>query len=398
MRLTFPQKNSFRFIIIIGCLIQVNYISAQTNLLLNGGFEDINTCTEYNSECGVEAWFYLKDVKAQMLSNDSLNSSTGSNSFGLFFTWNGYTGFSPLLGTILPCRLQKDKRYTFKGMVSAKLNPRLILKAGVVTGEKFYVPKRPFAAAMHPDSIEQMQPMANTGFYQFEYSFIANGTEKYLTFGTFIEEDTLSGKKIFIGAQVVSVVLDNFQLLPADATETVCDDFMKNKTTIYNYNFRHKEMDYSLFGKGELNIRFDESDSNYITRKEIPKPIEEKLVNTDTLKLGDVFFDFNKAKLKPGALKMLDSYFKVGEEEKLIDSIYIDGHTDSIGTDSRNMQLSRQRCESAEDWLLQNNILTKDQIQIHPFGEIRPIATNSTPQGRAQNRRVEMIIFRKIKK
>ncbi|HNA90855.1 MAG TPA: hypothetical protein PKZ71_01295, partial [Chitinophagaceae bacterium] len=55
---------------------------AQNNLLLNGGFEDVNVCTEYSAECGVEAWFYLKDVKAQMLSNDDTTGKNGTNSFG----------------------------------------------------------------------------------------------------------------------------------------------------------------------------------------------------------------------------------------------------------------------------------------------------------------------------
>ena len=386
------MRSAFLFII---CSIQLYNLSAQTNLLLNGGFEDINTCSEYNSECGVEGWFYLKDVKAQMLSNDTTTLSMGRNSFGLFFNWLGYTGFSPLLGTLLPCRLQKDKRYTFKGMVSAKLNPRLIFKAGISTGEKFYVPKRPFSSSMHPDSITQIQRVPNSSFYQFEFSFTATGSEKYVTFGTYIEEDTLSGKKTLIGTQSVSVILDNFQLLPFDANEIVCYDFMKNKKEIYNYNSRHKEMDYSLYGRGDLAIIIDEPDSNNITRA---KPPEEKPAIADTLKLGDVFFDFNKAKLKPGALTMLETFFRNNLSDQPVDSIYINGHTDSIGTDASNLQLSRQRCESIQSWLQLNKILLQDHIQIHPFGKTKPIASNTTPQGRAMNRRVEMIVFRKPKK
>ncbi len=397
MRQVFLNSFPFRLLFLIICLIQVNNISAQNNLLLNGGFEDINTCSEYNSECGVEGWFYLKDVKAQMLSNDSAHPAMGSNSFGLFFNWLGYTGFSPLIGTVLPCRLQKDKHYSFKGMVSAKLNPKLIFKAGVTTGEKFYVPKRPFSPAMHPDSITQIQRVPGTDFYQFEFSFIANGKEKYLTFGTYIEEDTLSGKKNLIGTQSVSVVLDNFQLLPSDKNEMVCNDFVKNKKQIYNYNFRHKEMDYSLYGKGEIAILINGPDSNTITHTQLPAP-EEKTVNADTLKLGDVFFDFNKANLKPGFLKLLETFFRTRQPDQPIDSIYIEGHTDSIGTDGRNLQLSRQRSESVQSWLLSNKILPGELIHIHPFGKTKPIATNTTPQGRALNRRVELIVFRKPKK
>jgi len=385
-------------LLIIASLLQFSIANAQTNLLLNGGFEDVNTCTEYNSECGVEGWFYLKDVKAQMLENETNTNRFGNNSYGIFFNWLGYTDFSPVIGTILPCGLQKDNRYTFKGVISAKLNPKLILKTGICVGEKFYVPKRPFSKNMQPERIDSIKKIPGTNFFEFEYSFIATGKEKYLTFGTYIEEDTVGAKKKLIGTQTVSLVLDNFQLIPANEKETTCPDFILNKEEIYKYNFRHKEMDYSLFGRGELAIVFTNEDSNSITQiKELPQLPSPPLppIKPDTLKLGDVFFDFNKAKLKPEAVKMLRTFFLNNNTSSSIDSIYVEGHTDSIGSDSRNIALSLQRCESIRQWLVQNNVITSLSIQVHPFGKSKPIASNSTPQGRAINRRVEMIVFRK---
>ena len=368
---------------------------AQTNLLLNGGFEDVNTCTEYSAECGVEGWFYLKDVKAQMLGNETNTTLLGTNSLGIFYNWIGYTDFTPIIGAILPCGLQKYNRYTFKGIISAKLNPKLILKAGICLGQKFYVPRRPFSKEMKPDSITSLEQIPATDFYQFEYTFTATGDEKYLTFGSYIAEDTVGGKKKVFGAQSVSIVLDNFQLIPENKLEITCADFIINKEAIYNYNFRHKEMDYSLFGKGELAISFKNNDSNSITHIQPPPPPVPK---SDTLKLGDVFFDFNKANLKKDAFYMLEQYFIENKNTNSIDSIYVEGHTDSVGTDSRNLQLSRQRCESITTWLRQNNIISPERIHIYPFGESKPIATNSTSEGRALNRRVEMIVFRNPEK
>jgi outer membrane protein OmpA-like peptidoglycan-associated protein len=390
-------RNKLR-LLVISCLLQFSIANGQTNLLLNGGFEDVNTCTEYSAECGVEGWFYLKDVKAQMLENETNTNRLGSNSFGIFYNWLGYTGFAPVIGAILPCGLQKDNLYTFKGIISAKLNPKLILKAGICFGEKFYVPKRPFSKDMQPERIDSIRKIPNTNFFEFEYSFVATGKEKYLTFGTYIIEDTVGAKKKLIGTQTVSLVLDNFQLIPANEKETTCPDFILNKEEIYNYNFRHKEMDYSLFGRGELAIVFTNEDSNSITQiKELPPPLLPPL-QTDTLKLGDVFFDSNKAKLKPEALKMLQTFFINNNTSSSIDSMYVEGHTDSIGSDSRNLELSFQRCESIRQWLLENNIVAPSSIQVHPFGKSKPVASNSTQQGRAMNRRVEMIVFRKSKK
>ncbi len=381
-------------LLVAALLLQVSFTNAQTNLLLNGGFEEVNTCTEYSAECGVEGWFYLKDVKAQMLSNESNTNLLGTNSFAIFYNWPGYTGFTPIIGTLLPCGLQKNNRYTFKGILSARLSPKLKLKAGVCAGEKFYVPRRAFSKNMHPDSIVSIKSIPNTNFFQFEYSFVADGTEKYLTFGTFIEEDTVGAKKKLMGTQTVSIVLDNFQLIPEDSRETTCPDFILNKAEIYNYNYRHKEMDYSLYGRGELAIVFTNIDSNYITqiKEPLPPPLP---VQPDTLKLGDVFFDFNKATLKPEALKMLEAFFTNNNSSSTIDSMYVEGHTDSIGNDIGNLALSLLRCESIRQWLLEHHIVIPASIQVHPYGKTKPIASNSTAKGRAMNRRVEMIVFRK---
>jgi outer membrane protein OmpA-like peptidoglycan-associated protein len=385
----------------IVCLLQYTITNAQSNLLLNGGFEDVNTCTEYSAECGVEGWFYLKDVKAQMLNNASLPGQEtntdcfGTNSFGIFYNWLGYKDFTPVIGAKLPCGLQKGNHYTFKGMISALINPKLILTPGICVGEKFYVPKKRFSNDMRPDSITTMTRIPGTKFFQFEYSFVADGTEKYLTFGTFIKEDTVGAKKKLFGTQTVSIVLDNFQLIPVDIRETTCPDFLLNKEEIYQYNFRHKEMDYSLYGRGELAIVFTNEDSNYITKIKEPPPAPSK---SDTLKLGDVFFDFNKANLKPDALKLLEKYFIQNNNGVSVDSMYVEGHTDSIGSDNRNLALSLERCESIRQWLLENNIVSPSFIKVHPFGKSKPVASNSSAQGRAMNRRVEMIVFRKMEK
>jgi outer membrane protein OmpA-like peptidoglycan-associated protein len=386
---TFQKKLTVPFFL-AACLLTGQNTFAQVNLLLNGSFEDINVCTEYNAECGVEGWFYLRDIKVQMLSNYDPVLPLGANSYGLYYKWTGYKGFIPVIGTILPCRLRAGKQYTFSGML-AKINERIRFKPGVVIDEKFYVPRRPFSAAMNPDSITALKFLIRKNFYEFEYKFTATGKEKYLTFGIFAESDT-SGSRNFFYMQTISMVVDNFRLTPAEEQEIVCSDFAEIKENIYNYNFRHKEMDYSLFGKGELNIPANENDSDYITRIEIPA---NKTVRADTLKLGDVFFDFNKAALRPEATRMLEGFFKIHANKPYIDSIHIEGHTDSIGTDKRNMQLSLQRCESVQLWVLKNRILEEGKTQIHPFGKTRPISSNATAQGRAMNRRVEIIIFRK---
>ncbi len=363
---------------------------AQTNLLLNGGFEDINTCTEYSSECGVEGWFYLRDVKAQMYSQEEGTLNLGDNSYAVFYDWVSHTGFSPIIGTMLPCNLKAGNKYTFSGLLSVKLNPKLVFVPGVVTGEYYYVPNRPFAKPMQPDSILKLKPIPDSRFYKFEYSFTATGNETYLTFGAFVKEDELTGKRMVNKKETIEMVMDNFALVPDDPTEGLCDAFTQQQKAIYNYNYRHKLLDNTLYAKGKLPVVFD-GDTAQLTANTI---VPVKVPLTDTLRLGDVLFDFNKADLKTEAENVLGNFFTKTDLES-IDSIVVQGHTDSVGTAERNNELSLQRSNSVAQWLQKLNIIVPDKITTQAFGKSRPVATNTTAAGRAANRRVEIIIFRR---
>ncbi|MES2773431.1 MAG: OmpA family protein [Bacteroidota bacterium] len=386
--------------LLLSCLLFVSIKTfSQRNLLLNGDFEDINKCSEYNSECGVEAWFYMNASRVQLSHADNNDSLLGNNSLTVFYYWSGTNAFFPVIGTLLPCRLQKDHHYTFSGLFTAKFNNRLKLRPGLALGSHFYIPRRPFSQNIVPDSIMEIEQVGTADLYSFQYRFIATGNEKYLTFGSFIDEDLLNGKRFDRGQREwISLTVDHFQLLADEPTELACSDYEMNKQHTYNYNFRHKDMDYTLYDKGELPIKKENTDTGSVTRIEIPAvpPPAIEITTSDTVLLGDVLFDFNEAKLKPGAIEILQKIFTQktpGKTNPAIDSIYVEGHTDAIGNETQNLLLSRRRSQAVKDWLLKAFILPPDKITIHPFGKSRPVSTNSTAQGRAQNRRVELIIF-----
>jgi outer membrane protein OmpA-like peptidoglycan-associated protein len=69
----------------------------------------------------------------------------------------------------------------------------------------------------------------------------------------------------------------------------------------------------------------------------------------------------------------------------------VDGHTDSVGSDEFNQQLSEKRAGAVRDYLVQQGI-SADAVEAHGFGKTQPIASNDTPQGRQQNRRVELVL------
>jgi outer membrane protein OmpA-like peptidoglycan-associated protein len=242
---------------------------------------------------------------------------------------------------------------------------------------------------MNPDSISKIKQVPKSSFFEFEYSFIASGDERYLTFGTFVTEDKVGTKKLHVPE--VALMLQQFSLSSIDPMETLCVAYKANKERIYTYDYRHKELDYTLYSKGKLPIELPANKEDNLTRFQTTPPAP---VKPDTLKLGDVLFDFNKADLKADAMKMLETFFKNNEDKRTIDSIYIEGHTDSVGSDTRNILLSQQRSESVKNWLMNNNITAHDKIAVHAFGRTRPITSNKTPAGRALNRRVEIIVFR----
>ena len=112
---------------------------------------------------------------------------------------------------------------------------------------------------------------------------------------------------------------------------------------------------------------------------------------------GDVLFDYDKAALKPAAEESLK---KVAVVLSLFpdSTVMVEGYTDSKGTKSVNMQLSRERAQAVKDWLVRNGGVLPANIAAKGFGEQNPVAPNANTDGsdnlvgRAKNRRVSIIV------
>ncbi|MBN1773246.1 MAG: OmpA family protein [Deltaproteobacteria bacterium] len=107
---------------------------------------------------------------------------------------------------------------------------------------------------------------------------------------------------------------------------------------------------------------------------------------------GSVLFASNQATLLPEALSRLGQVADalLASRER---GLTIEGHTDSRGSDSDNLDLSQRRADAVRNYLVQRGYEI-DLIQAHGLGEGRPIADNNGAEGRANNRRVEIIIER----
>ena len=127
---------------------------------------------------------------------------------------------------------------------------------------------------------------------------------------------------------------------------------------------------------------------------ELRRQMEElQAVNTDrgmVMTLGDVLFATGKADLAPGAAERLDKLAQF--MHRYTDrTLLVEGHTDAQGTDANNLLLSERRAESVKVYLIIQSV-ESSRITTVGRGKDAPVADNATPEGRQQNRRVEIVI------
>ena len=114
---------------------------------------------------------------------------------------------------------------------------------------------------------------------------------------------------------------------------------------------------------------------------------------------GDVLFDYDQATLKPEAEQALKKVAVVLSQFPE-SQVTVEGYADAKGTQTGNMQLSRERAQAVKDWLVKNGGVPAADIATKGFGEQYPVAANTNPNGtdnpvgRALNRRVSIIVER----
>jgi outer membrane protein OmpA-like peptidoglycan-associated protein len=121
---------------------------------------------------------------------------------------------------------------------------------------------------------------------------------------------------------------------------------------------------------------------------------ELKAKKTDrgfVLTLGDVLFATGKADLMSGAQRTIDQLagFLNNYPNK---KVSVEGHTDTVGSEDYNITLSQRRADSVRSAIMARGI-SADRISAKGLGELYPVASNDTPAGRQQNRRVEILIL-----
>ncbi|HNQ12290.1 MAG TPA: OmpA family protein [Bacteroidia bacterium] len=112
-----------------------------------------------------------------------------------------------------------------------------------------------------------------------------------------------------------------------------------------------------------------------------------------TIRLNNIFFDFAKATLRKESEPELNRIVDFLKQNSSIE-ISLSGHTDDVGNDDANLQLSIQRAAAVKEYLVQSGI-NENRLSSQGFGEQNPVASNDTEEGRQLNRRVEFTILKK---
>ena len=123
--------------------------------------------------------------------------------------------------------------------------------------------------------------------------------------------------------------------------------------------------------------------------KPTPGAIEEQLKEKKKVDIYGIYFDFASDHLKPESTPVLEEIAGVLKDNPDW-NLTVNGHTDNVGGDPYNLDLSKRRAAAVKLALITQYHITPERLSTDGFGASRPVDTNDTLAGRARNRRVEL--------
>ena len=117
----------------------------------------------------------------------------------------------------------------------------------------------------------------------------------------------------------------------------------------------------------------------------------DRVMQDGKIVCNGIKFDVNKATLKPESIGPINNIFELMQKQPEL-KFSVEGHTDSDGDDAQNQTLSEARAKTVMEQLVKMGIAA-DRLNSKGWGESKPIGGNDTPEGKANNRRVEFVKF-----
>lgn len=201
---------------------------------------------------------------------------------------------------------------------------------------------------------------------------------------------------------VTGIIYDNETQSPLEATIVVIDNVRAETLAVLTSNAATGKYLISLpagknYGIAVTAPGYAFHSENFIVEESIGYREVRKDIGLNRYKAGttivlrNIFFDFDKATLRPESKTELERVYELLKSNPRM-KVRIAGHTDSRGSDEYNQRLSEARAKSVYEYLISRGI-SADRLSYIGYGESRPIDTNDTEDGRQNNRRVELEIL-----
>ena len=178
--------------------------------------------------------------------------------------------------------------------------------------------------------------------------------------------------RIMVTKSSVKCYVDNERLVNAPKST-------KFAPTNFAIDFYANANDFELGSFFIRNFRFAEGG----------KTMREQLDESGHIVTHGIYFDINSDKIRGESYKTLADIAQMLTDDTSL-KLMIEGHTDSDGNDAANLELSQRRAESVQKYLTDTYKVATERLQSKGYGESKPIDANTTPEGKANNRRVEL--------
>jgi outer membrane protein OmpA-like peptidoglycan-associated protein len=166
------------------------------------------------------------------------------------------------------------------------------------------------------------------------------------------------------------------------------------ETSVEENQKRIKQHDEQLATIGSLITQHDSQFKSVDGKiEEIRRATQGKLIYQETLRNTEAKFSFNSYELSPEIKGMLDTFIgKLISENKGV-YLEIQGHTDSTGPAEVNLVIGQKRAEAVMEYLYKQHHVPLHRMQVISLGSSSPVGDNKTSEGRALNRRVEILVY-----
>lgn len=385
-------------------LIVFSYSTTAQNLLPNPSFEEVNTCKKYEEDCAPKGWRSTTYKSFRYNKFDygvlyGIKPKKGSRFVTLMMHNQRRDYDRSFMQAALICPLEKGKQYELSFYVYPK--KIMLKKMGIYFTDSLVIfDKKEKCQSLKPQlEINFDKKLMTNRWNQITAIYTATGHERGIIIGNFYtDEDTKlisigripkrSLKAYKQGTLATYYGIDMLSLTPLDSMTIDCDLDVE-LAKIYNDSIRH----YPHFLIHQQDSNIENEEDSIIQTRPVLSIAETEFSTSEVFTINNINFENNSAVLLPIAYRPLEdlaNYLLMNRHLNLV----ITGHTDNVGQENANLILSENRAKSVAQFLI-NRGISNNRISSNGKGEVYPITTNETTEGRAINRRVEFKILNK---